>query len=405
MDAATPSAMQGSILTINGGSSSIKFALFSNEQTPKRFLNGQVERIGTPDAQLAANWDNGDVSEKQKISGGLFGDCVEGILLFLRQRLTDSTLAAVGHRIVHGGIKLLDHQLITDQVLTELRAVQPLDLDHLPNEIALIESFRKTFSTAPQFACFDTAFHRDLPHIAQLLPIPRRYFERGVRKFGFHGLSYTYLMAQLAKIAGDSTANGKVILAHLGSGSSIAAVRGGKPVDTTMSFTPAAGLVMGTRPGDMDPGLVTYLMKDLNLLPTDADHFIAQQCGMLGISETSSDMRALLAARATDPRAADAVDLFCYQAKKQLCGLAATLGGLGTLVFSGGIGEHAPEVRTAICDDLAFLGIEIDAASNLCGASVISAENSRVTVRIIATDEEAVIAGIAHNFLLSPLPR
>jgi acetate kinase len=277
--------------------------------------------------------------------------------------------------------------------------MQPLDLDHLPREIGLIDAFREAFPGIPEIACFDTAFHRDLPHIAQLLPIPRRYFTAGVRRFGFHGLSYTYLMSQLHIVAGPEVANGRVILAHLGSGASMAAVRGGKPIDTTMAFTPTSGLVMGTRPGDLDPGLLIYLMKDRGLTTGEMDKFISEQCGMLGISETNSDMRDLLSKRAADSRAADAVDLFCYQAKKHLCALTATLGGVDTIIFAGGIGEHAPEVREGICNSLDFLGVELDASKNESGSGVISTSRSRVTVRIIATDEEIVIARIASSIL------
>ena len=220
-----------------------------------------------------------------------------------------------------------------------------------------------------------------------------------MRRFGFHGLSYTYLMGQLAALAGDDAANGKVILAHLGSGASMAAVRGGKPIDTTMAFTPTSGLVMGTRPGDLDPGLLVYLMKEQKLSTGDMDKFISQQCGLLGVSETSSDMRDLLAARASDPRADDAVALFCYQAKKHLCALTATLGGLDTIVFAGGIGEHAPEVRAGICDGLEFLGLKLNAAMNTRGCDVISAAESRVSIRIIPTDEEIVIAQVVRSLL------
>jgi acetate kinase len=238
-----------------------------------------------------------------------------------------------------------------------------------------------------------------MPRIAQLLPIPRHYLNAGVRRFGFHGLSYTYLMGQLATVAGEQVANGRVILAHLGSGASMAAVHNGKPIDTTMAFTPTSGLVMGTRPGDLDPGLMVYLMKDQKLSADDMDKFISQQCGLIGVSETSSDMRDLLTARATDPRAAEAVQLFCYQAGKNLCAMTSALGGLDTIVFAGGIGEHSPEVRAIICDGLAFLGLKLDPAKNAAGCDLVSAETSRVAVRIIPTDEEIVITRIVLSIL------
>jgi acetate kinase len=386
-------------LTVNGGSSSIKFAVFSSASPPTRLFSGQVERIGTPGARLTATRDNSSDSETIPIVAATFHAGVQSIVTYLRRRLGASAIGAIGHRIVHGGMRLLDNQIITEESIAELRRTQPLDLAHLPREIALIEGFRQAFPSIPQIACFDTAFHRNLPLVAQLLPIPRRYHDAGVRRFGFHGLSYTYLMSQLSTLAGPEIANGRIILAHLGSGASMAAVRGGKPIDTTMAFTPTSGLVMGTRPGDIDPGLLVYLAKDQNLSNEQMDKFISRECGLLGVSETSSDMRDLLAARPTDPRAADAVDLFCYQAKKHLCALAATLGGLDTLVFSGGIGEHAPEVRAGICEGLDFLGLQLDPSRNARGCPVISADQSRVAIRIIPTDEEVVIARIVRSIL------
>ncbi|MGD0140837.1 MAG: acetate/propionate family kinase [Tepidisphaeraceae bacterium] len=386
-------------LTVNGGSSSIKFAVFSATSPLKRLFSGQVERIGTPGARLTATRDNSSDLETIPVVAATFHAGVQSIVNYLSRRLGDSAIGAIGHRIVHGGMHLLDNQLITEESIAELRRTQPLDLAHLPREIALIEGFRHAFPAIPQIACFDTAFHRNLPLVAQMLPIPRRYHNAGVRRFGFHGLSYTYLMSQLATLAGPEIANGRVILAHLGSGASMAAVRAGKPIDTTMAFTPTSGLVMATRPGDLDPGLLVYLAKDQNLSNLEMDKFISQQCGLLGVSETSSDMRDLLAARPTDPRAAEAVDLFCYQAKKHLCALTATLGGLDTLVFSGGIGEHAPEVRAGICQGLDFLGLHLDPSRNARGEPIISSPQSRIAIRIIPTDEEIVIARIVRSIL------
>jgi acetate kinase len=384
------------ILTINGGSSSIKFALFAAASPLRQLFSGQLERIGVPGTLLTATRENSSELDKHPMPARTFHDGIQSVISYLRQRIGKSTISAIGHRIVKGGVHLVDNQLINAEVIAELRRMQPLDLDHLPREIALIDGFREAFPEIPEIACFDTAFHKDLPHIAQLLPIPRRYLNAGVRRFGFHGLSYTYLVSQLAAVAGAEVAKGRVILAHLGSGASMAAVYNGKPIDTTMAFTPTSGLVMGTRPGDLDPGLLVYLIKDQNLSAEDMDKFISQQCGLLGVSETSSDMRDLLAVRATDPRAADAVELFCYQAKKYLCALTSTLGGLDTVVFTGGIGEHAPEIRAAICDGLGFLGLELDPSRNNLASDVISTDESRVTVRIIPTDEELVIARIVE---------
>lgn len=387
------------VLAINGGSSSIKFAAYSAIPSEELLFGGQVERIGTPGARLTIAGDTSNDSEAQPVVGATFDDTIHTLLSYLRQRLGTSVITGIGHRVVQGGMHLLDHQFITAKVIAELRKTQPIDLAHLPHEIALIEAFAKAFPGVPQVACFDTAFHRDMPHVAQLLPIPRRYQRVGVRRFGFHGLSYAYLMSRLASIAGPQAANGRIILAHLGSGASMAAVSAGKPIDTTMAFTPTSGLVMGTRPGDLDPGLLVYLMREQGLSAKEMDQFITQQCGLLGVSEISADMRDLLAVRAVESRAADAVELFCYQARKSLCALAATLGGLDAIVFSGGIGEHAQEIRAEICNGLQFLGVTLDPVRNAKGCDIISTEHGCVTVRIIPTDEEIEIVRIVCSIL------
>jgi acetate kinase len=244
----------------------------------------------------------------------------------------------------------------------------------------------------PQIACFDTAFHHDMPRVAKLLPIPRRYEAQGLRRYGFHGLSYSFLMQELEAIAGTKTAQGRVILAHLGNGASMAAVRDGNSMDTSMGFTPAAGLVMSTRSGDLDPGLVSYLARSEGMTAAQFHHMVSQESGLLGVSELSSDMRDLLSRETTDTRAAEAVALFCYQAKKWIGSFAAVLGGLDTRVFSGGIGENCPSIRARICEGLGFLGLELIEAWNAKNAAVISAPTSTVTVRVIHTDEELVIA-------------
>jgi acetate kinase len=363
--------MPASVLTINGGSSSIKFAVYQPTDPPRLLAGGTIDRL---DAKAGAE------------------EAVTPLIQYLDERFGASPVAAIGHRIVHGGPNLLEHQLITDEVLAELRRIQPLDLAHLPREIELIEAMHRSFPSMPQFACFDTAFHRDLPRVSQLLPIPLRFYHAGLRRYGFHGLSYTYLMAELRRIAGSDAARGRIILAHLGAGASMAAVQDEKPIDTTMAFTPTAGLVMATRPGDLDPGLLLHLMREEKLSPGEMDEFINQKCGLLGVSETTADMRDLLAHRASDPRAADAIGLFCRQARKWIGALAVTLGGLDTLVFSGGIGEHAPPVRQEICGGLDFLGVHIDGSKNENNSPIISLHGSPVTVRVIPTDEEIVIA-------------
>ena len=380
------------ILTVNGGSSSIKFAVFTGGEKPERLLAGQVERIGEPGTVLRAGEFNVAITASDHC------DAAQKLINWLGEWNRDGQFTAVGHRVVHGGLRRGQHQVVTPELLTELRLLQPLDMTHLPREIALIEAFQARFPAATHVACFDTVFHHNLPRVAQLLPIPRRYFQMGVRRLGFHGLSYAYLMQELRRIAG-AAAMGRIILAHLGSGASLAAVHNGRPVDTSMAFTPAAGLMMGTRPGDLDPGLLIYLMRTEKSTAEQMDTFVSHDCGLAGVSETTSDVRELTARRANDERAADALDLFCYQAKKWIGAYAAALGGLETLVFSGGIGEHSPEVRAGICDGLEFLGIRLDPDLNAKAAPVISVAGSHVTVRIIPTDEESVVAGIALDFV------
>jgi acetate kinase len=311
---------------------------------------------------------------------------------WIEERIGRVGLTAVGHRVVHGGPKYTKPQRITSEMVEELRQLKPFDPEHLPEEIQLTEAFHRRFPDLPQVACFDTAFHHDLPRVAQLLPTPRRYEAQGVRRYGFHGLSYSYLMEELDRLAGAEVAQGRVILAHLGSGASLVAVRDGKPMDTSMSFTPTAGVPMSSRSGDLDPGLVWYLMRSEKMSAKQFNEMVNFQSGLIGVSETSSDMHDLLEFEAQDVRAAEAVALFCYQVKKWIGAFAAVLGGLDTLVFAGGIGENAPTVRARICDGLGFLGINLEEMRNTANEGVISAAASRVSVRVIRTDEERMIA-------------
>ncbi len=325
------------ILTVNAGSSSIKFAVFNAGDSPERILSGQVERIGNPDSQIVAKRAGVAGEDRQSIKGETHQKAAESVAGYIRERLGGDAIGAIGHRVVHGGIRLLEHQIVTPEVIAELRRVQPLDMNHLPREIALIEAFGKAFADRPQVACFDTVFHRDLPVVSKLLPIPRELTDAGVRRFGFHGLSFTYLMDRLSEVGGREAADGRVVLAQSGAGASMAAVRGGKAIDTTMAFTPIAGLVMATRPGDLDPGLLVYLLRERKMSADQMDEFISSRCGLLGVSGTSGDMRDLLAARGSDSRAAEAVELFCYQAKKQLCALAGRLAGWIRLFSPAGL--------------------------------------------------------------------
>jgi acetate kinase len=380
------------ILTINGGSSSIKFALFEAGDPLRRILEGGIERIGLPDAALRVKGMDRADNFSRSVTAPDHTAAVGALMDWIEERLGHDALTAVGHRVVHGGPKYSEPQRITAEMVEELRRLSPFDPDHLPEEILLTEAFHRRFPELPQVACFDTAFHHDLPRVARLLPIPRRYEAQGVRRYGFHGLSYAFLLEELARMAGPEAAQGRVILAHLGNGASLAAVRDGKSIDTSMSFTPTAGIPMSTRSGDLDPGLYWYLARTEGLDAKRFNEMVNFRSGLLGVSETSSDMHDLLKRESGDARAADAVALFCYQVKKWIGAFAAALGGLDTLVFAGGIGENAPLVRARICDGLEFLGIELEETRNAANEGVISAAASRVAVRVIRTDEELIIA-------------
>ena len=380
------------ILTINGGSSSIKFALFQAVDSLRRILDGRIERIGLPEATLRVKGLNQADNFSRSVTAPDHTVAVGALMDWIEERSGRDVLTAAGHRVVHGGPKYSKPQRITAEMVEELRRLSPFDPEHLPEEILLTEAFHRRFPNLPQVACFDTAFHHDLPRVARLLPIPRRYEALGVRRYGFHGLSYAFLMEELARLAGREAAQGRVILAHLGNGSSLAAVHGGKPVDTSMSFTPTAGVPMSTRSGDLDPGLLWYLARTEKMSAKQFNELVNFQSGLLGVSETSSDMHDLLGRETQDVRAAEAVELFCYQVKKRIGAFAAALGGLDALVFAGGIGENAPTVRARICNGLGFLGIELEEKRNAANEDVISVEGGRVAVRVIHTDEELMIA-------------
>jgi len=387
------------ILTINGGSSSIKFALFDTDAPPRRLLEGSLERIGLPEAVMRVKALSPADSFTRPVAAPDHTVAVGALMDWIEKGLGTIALTGVGHRVVHGGPKYSQPQRVTQEMVEELRRMTPFDPEHLPEEILLTEAFHRRFPGLPQVACFDTAFHHDLPRVARLLPIPRRYEAQGVRRYGFHGLSYSFLMGELARLAGADAAQGRVILAHLGNGASLAAVHRGQPMDTTMGFTPTAGLPMSTRSGDLDPGLVWYLARAEQMSAKQFNEMVNFKSGLLGVSETSSDMRDLLASEARDVRAAEAIGLFCYQVKKCVGGFAAALGGLKTLVFAGGIGENCPTIRARICDELGFLGIQLDEALNARNAAVISPAAGRVEVRVIRTDEELMIASTVCRVL------
>jgi len=389
------------VLVINAGSSSVKYHLYQMPQA-QVIAMGLVEKIGEDDSELSHFYQGKTYTNPVKVQ-----DVKEAIELIL-QTLVDeevgvlrqiSEIGAVGHRVVHGGEEFIGSVIIDDNVIASIEKFADLAPLHNPPNLAGIRAAQHHLGDTTQVACFDTAFHHDLPRVAQLLPIPRRYEAQGVRRYGFHGLSYAFLMGELARLAGTEAAQGRVVLAHLGNGASLAAVRDGKPVDTSMGLTPAAGVPMGTRSGDLDPGLVLYLARTENMSAEQFNEMTNSRSGLLGISETSSDMRDLLHRETRDVRAAEAVALFCYQIKKCIGAFAAALGGLDTLVFAGGIGENAPTVRARICDGLEFLGIELEEKQNAANAGVISADAGRTAVRVIHTDEERMIAETVYRVL------
>ena len=388
-----------SILTLNAGSSSLKFAVFSGAGAAARLLSGKIDRIGSPEATFTLKTMEEGRTVPAKISAPDHASCVSHLFQRLAEEPGGDCFTGVGHRIVHGGPRYTEPQLVGAGMMDELRRLCPFAPEHLPAEISLITAVRGQFPNLPQVACFDTAFHRDLPRLARLLPIPRRFEAAGVRRYGFHGLSYEFLMEELGRLAGAKASAGRVILAHLGNGASLAAIRAGKCIDTSMAFTPAAGLMMGRRSGDLDPGLAAYLSSTEGMSLQQFHQMVNHDSGLLGVSEVSSDMRELLSLEGKNTSAAEAIGLFCYQAMKWIGSFAAALGGLETLVFSGGIGENNPSIRQRICAGLGFLGIELDEARNAGNATLISADAGRVAVRVLPTDEELMIARSVRRVL------
>ncbi len=380
------------VLTLNGGSSSLKFALYA--VGGRRVLAGKFDRLGSDATSFRVDGSSEEAERQGKLD---HRGAVHYLVDWLVSRDGFAPVAAIGHRIVHGGERYRQPKQIDDAMLAELRQLSDYAPEHLPAEIEMIEACRERLGDVPQVACFDTAFHRDLPAVARLLPIPRRLSEMGIERYGFHGLSYTYLLEEMRRTAGDEAAQGRLVLAHLGNGASLAAVHDGRSIDTTMGFTPAAGIPMSSRSGDLDPGLVLYLSRREGMDAQRFDRMVNHQSGLLGLSETSSDVRDLLGLETDDSRAAEALAVFCYQIKKTIGAYAAALGGIDTLVFSGGIGENAPVIRERICAGLEFLGIALDATRNAGNAPLIS--SGKVAVRVIPTDEEAVIVRAVTNIL------
>lgn len=378
------------ILTINSGSSSIKFALYEIAEKPQLLFAGKIDRIGLADTAFTVKRKNGSNEKNRQEIGNLdFHTATAYLLEWLQQQPEFEHIKCIGHRIVHG-MEHTEPAIIDGDLLKELNNIRDYDPGHLPAEIEIIQIFKQKHPHLIQVACFDTAFHSTIPVIAKIFALPRRYYRKGIQRYGFHGISYSYLMEKLKK-KNEKVAKGRIILAHLGNGASLAAVKDGKCMDTSMGFTPAGGIVMSTRSGNVDPGVAWYLMqKGMNA--KEFNDVINHQSGLLGISETTSDMQDLLQNEKEDERAAEAINIFCYQIKKYIGAYTAALEGLDILVFSGGIGENAPVIRSRICEGFRYAGVELDEEQNQKNAVQISAKKSNVKVYVIPTNEEVMIA-------------
>jgi acetate kinase len=387
------------ILTINSGSSSLKFALYRIARKEEQEYSGSFERIGLRGGLAHIRGIQDEKVIDQHVNLPDHESALKMLFDWLASSATCDQLDAVGHRIVHGGHEFKRPQLVTSELVATLKNLIPMASEHLPHEIASIQSLKKICPDTPQVACFDTAFHRFMPEIAQTYPLPYHYHLQGLVRYGFHGLSYEYIMGELKKQAGMAAAKGRVIIAHLGNGASMVAVRGGRSLDTSMGFTPSGGLVMGTRSGDLDPGVLLYLLEEVGFSPSTLSDLVNREAGLLGVSGISSSMKDLLEKRGKYPSARRAIDLFCYQAKKYLGALTTVLGGLDTLIFTGGIGENVPEVRRQICQDLEYLGIWCDPKNNQENAAIISSEASPVVVRVMKTNEQLMIARHTANLI------
>ena len=386
--------MERTILCLNGGSSSLKFAVYRiSDAGEERVFSGAIEAIGAEGGRAWLRAGDKTLSDES----GSFPDHAEAVTTMFAalktQGVTD--LAAAGHRIVHGGPKFTAPQRIDDRLKAALRELIPFAPLHLPSQVAMIDAVAAHFPDLPQVACFDTAFHSRMPEVAQRFALPGKLWEQGIKRYGFHGLSYEYVVGKLGAELGQ-----RAVIAHLGNGASMVALRDGVSIDTSMGMTPTGGFMMGTRSGDLDPGVLLHLLG-AGYSAEKLEVLLNHEAGLLGVSGQSSEMKALLEKRKTEPAAALAVQMFCYQARKFIGAFAAALGGLDTLVFTGGIGERAATVRAEICSGLQYLGVAVDGEANNRNAEVISATGSRCVVRVVETDEDLMIARHTRSVALT----
>ncbi len=388
------------ILTINSGSSSVKFALYALGENERLVLSGELGRIGAGQGFFRAEDQQGHPLVAQELELADHEAAFKTLFNWLPGQEAGNKIHAVGHRLVHGGMTHVKPQMASPSLIEVLKQLIPLAPDHLPDEIKGLESVRRQFPDAPQVVCFDTAFHRRMPEVARRYALSESLFREGLQRYGFHGLSYEYVTQELSRETEAPDTFARLIIAHLGNGASMAAIKNGESLDTTMGLTPAGGLVMSTRVGDLDPGIIVYLLREKGMTALEVNRLINHQAGLLGISGISADMHDLLAREKDESGAALAVEIFCYQARKFVGALAAALGGLDTFIFTGGIGENSATIRARICTPLAFLGIHLDQGLNEGNSAIISRRDSPVTVRVLKTNEELMIARHTRNMLM-----
>ncbi len=389
----------GAVLVINSGSSSIKFAMFDlTLGEPERLWQGALDRISFDVGHFVVENPKGKVIREQALRIPDHSTALAVLLDWVEHAVSSHDIIGIGHRVVHGGPECGCSLLITPEVKATLEELIPLAPLHLPHNLAGIEAVHSRRPDLPQIACFDTAFHHNLPRLAQLTGLPRRFQKDGIRRYGFHGLSYEYIIENISQREGDAAANGRIIIAHLGNGASMAAIKGGCSVETSMGFSTLAGLPMGTRPGDLDPGILLYLLIEKKVPAEQIQHVLYRESGLLGLSDLSRNMVELLAHQDA-PEVVEAIDFFCHHARRHLAGLTAALGGLDRLVFTGGIGFNSPDIRHRICDGFEYLGINLCLERNADQNGCVSADNSPVLIEATKTDEEIVIARHLKNLL------
>ena len=386
------------IAAINSGSSSLKFGLFTAEAPLNSILKGNINKIGEDDCQLTLEYESGKQVLKPGAAIETIGDAATFLVNWLQQKSAIYNITAIGHRIVHGGLRFREPALVDETLIDALGEMVPLAPLHLPAAISIVKIFRQQLASIVQVACFDTAFHSHMPFEARHYAIPRTLWDEGIVRYGFHGLSCEYILQQL-QLADERLQSKKIIIAHLGAGSSITAIRDGKSIENTMGFSPTGGLVMNTRAGDMDPGVISYLLQEKKMTGCQVEELFNRNAGLKAVAGSDASMPQLLEVESSDSNAAQAIQLYCYHIKKQVAALAAALGGLDILVFTGGIGENSPVIRERVCTDLAFLGIELDKSLNYAASENISELPSRVQVFAIPTNEELMMATHVKTFV------